>query len=220
MILKQLLQIGVPKPHIVLLRTFYNATSVMTAKQYFSYDFLEKYRSKNESFVDCGAYDGSDIASFLRWTNGQYEAVYSYEPSLSNFKKCNSFSTEPNVFCYNAGLWSGNRRLNFTENNGPSESGKMISDDGDGVIQVYSLDEHLSGKNVSYIKMDIEGAEMQALEGAAEIIKHQKPKLAICLYHHPSDFYEIPTYILKLNPDYKFYIRLHFRYGQCVLYAM
>jgi hypothetical protein len=57
--------------------------------------------------------------------------------------------------------------------------------------------------------MDIEGSEMAALRGAQKIIKTQKPKCAICVYHNPSHFFEVPRYLLSLVPEYKIYFRHH-----------
>ena len=64
-------------------------------------------------------------------------------------------------------------------------------------------------KAVSYIKMDVEGAEKEAIDGAKITLKNQKPKLNIALYHRSSDIYEIPLQIAQINPDYKFHIRRH-----------
>ena len=90
-------------------------------------------------------------------------------------------------------------------------------------VQVIDLDSYCSKKGIipSYIKMDIEGAEMEAIQGAENIIKRNKPKLAICLYHKPVDIIEIPLLIHKINPQYKIYIR---HYSNCqtdtLLYAV
>jgi hypothetical protein len=69
--------------------------------------------------------------------------------------------------------------------------------------------------------MDIEGAELEALRGAKNVIKHNKPKLAICVYHKPNDLISIPQYIKGLVGDYKFYLRQHqFVSWDMVLYAL
>ena len=87
-------------------------------------------------------------------------------------------------------------------------------------IDIIKLDDYFAGRKVTFIKADIEGMEVQALKGARELIKNQKPKLAICIYHLPWDIYKIPMLIKELNCEYKFKIRLHSRgYEELVLYC-
>ena len=71
------------------------------------------------------------------------------------------------------------------------------------------LDDVLKNKKVTFVKMDIEGAEPQALRGAENIIRTQKPRLAICIYHDLKHLWEIPFYIKNLVPEYKIYLRHH-----------
>ena len=83
-----------------------------------------------------------------------------------------------------------------------------------------SIDHVLNGERATFIKMDIEGSEYQALLGAEQTIKKYHPRLAISLYHKPEDVLEIPYLIHKMNPDYRFIIR-HYASNmtETVLYA-
>lgn len=89
------------------------------------------------------------------------------------------------------------------------------------MIETTSLDSALAGKRVTFIKMDIEGAELKALMGAEKIIREQKPKLAISLYHSPEDICTIPQYLMRVRQDYKYYLRHYSLFDtETVLYAI
>lgn len=84
-----------------------------------------------------------------------------------------------------------------------------------------SIDEELEGKRVTFIKMDVEGAELAALQGAQHVIRKQHPKLAICVYHKPEDIIDIPSYILSLDPGYRLFLRHYSPFeDETVLYAI
>ena len=75
-------------------------------------------------------------------------------------------------------------------------------------INVLSIDDFMKDKEApTFIKMDIEGSETEALLGAKKIIKKYKPKLAISVYHNATDLWKIPLLIKSLNNDYKIYLR-------------
>lgn len=175
---------------------------------------------KNEVIIDAGAYDG-DSALLFRHIAGASADIYSFEPDSSNYddligRVCN----DSKIYPENLGLWKCKDILHFSEDcNGSSH----IEKNGRLDVGVTDLDSYCSEKGIvpTYIKMDIEGAEKEAIFGAKENIKKCKPKLAICLYHKPEDIYEIPLLVYKLNPQYKMYIR---HYSDCrtdtVLYAI
>ncbi len=74
---------------------------------------------------------------------------------------------------------------------------------------------------VTFIKLDVEGAELEALKGARDTIIREHPKLAICVYHKKEDIWEIPEYILSLSKEYRLYIRhYHWNPSETVLYAV
>lgn len=87
-------------------------------------------------------------------------------------------------------------------------------------MEVTSLD-YTYKDRVSFIKMDIEGSELEAIKGCKEHIKRDKPILAICVYHKPEDIVDIPLYILSLRSDYRFMMR-HYstKNSETVLYAI
>jgi len=68
--------------------------------------------------------------------------------------------------------------------------------------------------------MDIEGSELAAINGAEQLIRTWKPRLAISLYHKAEDVFEIPERILQIVPEYRFRIR-HYGAGlfETVLYG-
>lgn len=88
-------------------------------------------------------------------------------------------------------------------------------------IPCVRLSEWCKENNVqaTFIKMDIEGAELDALRGAEELIKANKPKLAICLYHHVHDLWTIPLYVKSLVPEYKLFCRENRSGTEFVMYA-
>ena len=113
-----------------------------------------------------------------------------------------------NVDLFPSGLWDTSGTLSFHESSTDDYITSRLTENSGGVtVPVTALDSLFKDKPAedwpTLIKMDIEGAEKEALLGAAEIIKQKKPKLIICAYHKPEDIYELPRTILKLRADYK-----------------
>ncbi len=160
-----------------------------------------------ETFVDAGAYDGDTILEIIKDTNGMFDKIYAFEPDERNYEKLvkvvDICGYKNQIEVLKLGLYDSNKVVNFNSN----LTNSSIDKDGTQQIEVARCDEVLKDKKVTYIKMDIEGAEFKALKGSENIILKQKPKLAICIYHTPTDLWELPLYIKKLLPDYKIYIR-------------
>ena len=189
---------------------------------YFDYNFLKPV--ENEIYLDCGVLDGSTIETFVNFTNGQYSRIYGYEPDKTSFERTLNYLQSKcfkRVNMINMGVWNETALLSFTEK---GDGGSHISDDGVFKIPVTTIDESIDGEGggiVTFIKMDIEGAELNALRGAAKTIRRCKPRLAICIYHKPEDILEIPMYINSLVPEYRFYLRHHaISKSETVLYAI
>lgn len=173
--------------------------------------------SGHEIIVDCGAFTGDTVKTFYKNVPGC--SVIALEPDKDNFEALQKLKLD-GLKPIQVGAWSKNTTLSFSDKGGGTTGG-AIDVSGGTMIEVRALDDLSECQLATYIKMDIEGAELEALRGAEKIIQGKKPKLAICIYHKPQDFYEIPLYIKKLNPDYKLFVHHHsFSYGETVLYAV
>lgn len=173
---------------------------------------------KGEIFIDAGAFDcGTDIDFIKRCPD--YKEIIAFEPDPVQYSDCLDrieVCQMRNVKIHNAGLWNKKDTLPFLVG---GASG-CVSDKGTIMVRLDALD-HILSEGASYIKMDIEGAELKALEGARNTIMNYKPKLAICVYHKPEDIIEIPLYLHKIVPEYSFYLRHHSRtWAETVLYAV
>jgi FkbM family methyltransferase len=176
--------------------------------QYCESDILQPL--ENEIFVDVGVFNLGNSVDFSKWATRAYEKIYAFEPdptcfgnSLKRLKESGELDTEK-VELLNKGLSSNNGVLSFPAiYNG---SGNYTNNDTI-EVEVVSLDSFLHGRKVTFIKMDVEGAEMDVLLGMQETIRVHKPKLAVCIYHKHEDVFEISSFILSLVPEYKFYIR-------------
>ena len=97
----------------------------------------------------------------------------------------------------------------------------MLFRSGDAKGHVVRLDDAIGKARVTFLKMDIEGAELKALEGSRQTILDNKPKLAICVYHHIKDLWEIPLFIKTLIPEYRIFLRHHTKLEyETVCYAL
>jgi FkbM family methyltransferase len=176
-------------------------------EQYFAKDLIRII--ENEVFVDCGSFNGDTLNSFLENAYENYSEYIAFEADKSIFNELNKKIVEEdlkNITTYNLACWDKEEILKF-QSGGTSGS---VSFNGDIEVQANSLDNILKDSQVTFIKMDIEGAEVNALLGAEKLIKNNQSILAICLYHDLEDYHKIPNLIKKFNPDYKIFIR-HYR---------
>lgn len=178
-----------------------------------------------EVFVDGGAYNGDSIAAFLQALKQQDAPppakIFAFEPDQATFKLLEQNTVNlPQCVCINAGIWHKDATLRFSAGHALS-SALTDAPDGD-EIALNSIDNVVTGEKVTFIKMDIEGAELAALKGAEATIAAHYPILAISLYHKPADLITIPQFIHQVQPGYRFYLRAHHPRLACelVLYAI
>lgn len=163
----------------------------------------------HESYFDCGAFVGDTIAEFLKASGGAYRHIWAAEPDRSNYKELMRYIEDEKLSdtdVVNKGIYSYAGKLPFQEEGSMLS---MISETSDRYIEVDTIDQISAGQPVSYIKMDVEGVELEALKGAEQTIRKHKPILGISIYHKECDLIDIPLYIREIVPEYKFYFRVH-----------
>lgn len=184
-----------------------------------------------EVFIDIGSYRGETIMAFLNNCKNMYNNIIGIEADHSNFSYLKSFVKDnniPKIELYNYAAWDHKCILRF--DSWESAISKIIDDNSTTIhnhinvstvnVNAIHLDSIIYDKEPTYIKMDIEGAEMKALMGCANSIKNYMPKLAVSVYHKKEDLLQIPTFLKKLVPEYKFYLRNYGKLGgDTVLYA-
>lgn len=175
--------------------------------QYFQNNLIRF--TENSVLVDCGAYTGDTMQDFLR-RGLPFRKYIAYELNRRNYEKLQNNMNDARggetgeLIAYNCGVGERNEQIYYDD----VVSASSVSSTGI-PGEIVRMSDHLRDEAVSFIKMDIEGAEMGALRGAEELIRRRRPDLAICVYHSISDLYEIPLYIHSIVPEYQLYLRHH-----------
>ncbi|GBG15957.1 LysR family transcriptional regulator [Novimethylophilus kurashikiensis] len=184
---------------------FMSSYRVRFKDQYFE-SFLNL--GAGEVFVDCGGFDGDTTEEFIRRCP-EYTKVYLFEPSSKNIEKAKlRLKDSHDIDFIELGISDTKGTLAFDPDAGSASS---VDELGSCKIAVTTLDDHIADK-VTFIKMDLEGWETKALAGAQRHILEDRPKLAISVYHHPSDFWRVFDFVTGLRRDYKVYLR-HYTEG-------
>ena len=159
----------------------------------------------DEVYVDAGAYDGDTIKMFIDRVNGEFDRVVAFEPDPATFDRlAANFADDSRVLPVQKGLFSEEKTLRFTND---MHRASILSEEGEIEVPVCGLDDVLQGDRATFVKMNIEGAELEALRGASETINAWKPRLGISAYHRPTDLWNVPRRILEVRGDYALYLR-------------
>ena len=195
--------------------------------QYFPPDIITL--DSNDVFIDGGAYDGKTTEDFIRKTKENYSHAHVFEPVPANYSTAASrlvdYINLGKVTLIEKALSDKKEKVIFFENRFGSH---MLDPDTKTALldvssvdssfvpsfveaETVSLDAYFEGQSdmPSFIKLDVEGAEMDALVGARGLIEKHRPKLAVSIYHKFEDLFEIPLYLMQAYPFYDFYIRHH-----------
>lgn len=191
-------------------------------EQYFDRNLI-KYNQK-DIFVDCGGYIGDTIESYVKHNKGVYDKIICLEADQDNYNIIKELRNEYRIELYNMAAYNCATILHFDKIG--SGSGTILEEKvakaNDVIVEGTTIDTILKNRKVSFIKMDIEGAEYKTLLGAVNTIQKHKPTLMISVYHKQDDLIKIPLLIKSLNYKYKLYLR-HYRslsVQETVLYAI
>ena len=206
-----------------ILRDFYAVWNKLPMNELYFPKYLWTSNDK-EIFIDCGAFRGDTIKSFIINNYSAFSKIIAIEPDPENYKNLNKYISKlpekinKKIFTYQTAVGKKSGKISF-EICGTVAS--AINSGSDIKIKCSTLDYLCEGLEPTFVKMDIEGAELDVLQGAQKIISKARTIWAVCLYHRQTDLWRIPLYFNKLSDDYLFYLR---RYAEesweLILYAV
>jgi FkbM family methyltransferase len=189
---------------------------------YFPEDILSL--APEEIFVDCGAFDGDTIMQFTERAGNAFHAIHAIEAdplSLDKLSACLDRihpDVRGKIYVHPYAIGAERALVRF-ETTGTVDS--KICAEGGVEVECIPLDEVFASLPVTMIKMDIEGAEYDAIRGSAKLLRRDRPILAICVYHKQNDIWRIPLLVREMLPEYKLYLRAYEGDGfQTVMYAV
>lgn len=207
--------------------------SICERHQYFA-ERAMRLIDPEEVYVDCGAFVGENIECYLFEHQGLFKQIFAFEPGE---RQCRALEcrkerlvrewalNDDTIVVNNAGVGRERMTANLVVGDGADLLSLKV-EEGEGnteavsECEIYDLDSYFKDIHVGFLKADIEGYEMEMLRGATNLIKRDKPKIAICIYHKLTDYYEIPLFIHELVPEYKFSVHHHSEiFEESVLYC-
>lgn len=189
--------------------------------EYFAPDLFSL--SNDERFVDCGAFDGDTVRSFLSLIPNFTGRVHAFEPDAASFGRLESWrdaqtaDLRSRIAVTRAGVGAERARVAF------SDDGSTGSAVGKGAVEIdiVPLDEVVLASRPTLVKVDTEGYEPEVLQGARELIETQGPTLALCVYHRQDHPWRIPLMVHAIRSDYRYTLRNYCCDGwDLVLYAV
>jgi FkbM family methyltransferase len=164
----------------------------------------------DEVFVDCGAYDGDSVRLFLQKAGGRFREIYACEPDVENRRKLGAFiETLPpdqrravTVLPFAIGGRDGVVHFDTS-----GTAGSHVTDRQGDAVPCRTIDTLMNGHAPTFIKMDIEGAEPEALGGATSTLRRSRPIVAVCAYHACEHLWTLPQILAAAVPDYEISLR-------------
>ena len=174
-------------------------------KPYFDMDLL--HIDEQEVFVDLGSCEGDTIDDYMTTYGNNFKRIYAYEILEQNINILKpKFAYNGRIIVRPVGVSDTKGTMYLSENR--TKDSHFLVNNGNTAIETVTLDEDIKEK-ITFLKMDIEGAERAAILGAQKHIIEDKPKMAISIYHSNEDLFDIFSLIKSIQPEYKFYLRYY-----------
>lgn len=183
-------------------KTFHEIES---ENEYFSDELYQL--TDHETYVDVGAFDGDTVENFVKAVGEKYNKIYAFELDKRNYERMKirlEKYKDEKISLFNYGCSDAEKEVRYKS----GETGSNVTAEGDEEAKLVKIDNYVQGE-ATLLKMDIEGAEIAALEGARKVIGRNTPKLIISAYHRLEDLWDIPLKIKEINSNYKLYLRHH-----------
>ena len=188
----------------------YDLLPAKSQPPYFAPGLVGKF-SSDCTLVDCGAYDGDTIHQFLQHQGGRFGTIVAFEPDKRNFENLRNYvrslgaNVASRIHLHHGAVGDHSGEAPFDDTGDMSAA---VRPDATGKVKLFALDDVVrsSGSDI-YVKFDIEGFELQALNGARSLLQSQRPALAVSAYHRPADLWEIPLYLHDLDIGYRLAVR-------------
>jgi FkbM family methyltransferase len=201
-------------------------SSPVPEEQYLVADVARAH--SGEVVLDCGAYDGDTLRSWLAVRGPTFRRYFAMEPDplsrdrleMSLAELDAEISDRIQVLPYSVS--------NFTGTGTFSASGSLSSALAEGIgsmpvqcVRIDDLQPELGGHDLTFLKMDVEGSELDALAGGSESLRRLQPLIAIATYHRQDHLWRVPLAISELSSDYRYHLRPHNEEGwDLILYAV
>jgi len=188
----------------------YDALGAPLGDDYYFRSELFDLRS-DEVFIDCGAFDGDTVEDFIKFRGESFGSIVAFEPDPLNWTKLQDRlkrlpdTVRMKITAFPYALGSKERTVQFDSTG--LDTARIGS--GSVAVECVTLDRVLKHLDPTFIKFDIEGAELDALDGARELITRKRPVLAVSCYHQQSHLWDIPLKLAELCREYEFFLRPH-----------
>ncbi len=182
---------------------------VNTENRFFIPEILDCLHD-NESFVDVGAHHGRVSEKFINITKGQFDQIWMFEPDSNNLKQLQSYIEQQDeiiqskMLSFSSAIGKQSDVISFYEGLGYAS---QISTLGRTHVEVMTLDQ--MGLHPSFIKLHIEGGELDALKGCKKTLLKYRPIIVLTSYHNDDGIWKLPLWLINNLSDYHYYMRLH-----------